>query len=134
MWELHEIDQLEANAYLLAGDFWSSAEYPENALDRSGWRTLFQLAGFTIDGVPAARPAEPLRLWRGSVPERRANWSWTDSREMAVDYARGFARRSLGNLWTAQVEPWRLFCRNEDREEFEYVVDTDGLDIEEVPI
>lgn len=53
---------------------------------------------------------------------------------MAVDYARGFARRSLGNLWTAQVEPWRLFCRNEDREEFEYVVDTDGLDIEEVPI
>lgn len=135
MWELHEFGQLEANAYRLAGVVWSSAEYPENALDRSEWRTLFQSAGFTIDGVPAPRPAEPLRLWRGSVPERRANWSWTSSREIAVDYARGIARRPNGNLWTAQVEPWRIFCRNEEsRKEFEYVVDTDGLDIKEAPI
>ena len=46
----------------------SLAEYPGLSLEPKQWRTLFTKAGFTIDGVPAERPAEPITLWRGSRP------------------------------------------------------------------
>jgi hypothetical protein len=49
------------------------SEYPDDALDREAWRTLFARADFTADGRPAERPAGPVELWRGSVPERRAD-------------------------------------------------------------
>lgn len=135
MWELHALGLLAREAYTLTGDFWAMAEYPESSLDRTDWRDLFDSAGFTVDGIPTPKPEAPLRLWRGSAPERRARWSWTDNREVAVDYAQGRYHRTPGKLWTAHVEPWRLLCRNVGtRNESEYVVDTDGLDIEEEPV
>lgn len=115
------------------GSVWSMAEYPNQYLDTEDWRDLFDLAGFTIDGRLAARPTEPVRLYRGSVPERRTDWSWSTSREVAEKYAAGgfggIYGRPAGVLWTALVPPEWLLAENTRRDEAEYVVDTDGLKI-----
>ncbi|MFI5560741.1 hypothetical protein ACIA2T_15815 [Amycolatopsis japonica] len=49
---------------------------------------------------------------------------------MARTYAAdGFGGRLPGAIWTARVEPGRLQACNTDRDEAEYVVDTQGLAI-----
>lgn len=112
------------------GDVWSSSEYPDRHLDHDAWRRLFALAGYTEDGKRATRPADALTLWRGSVPERRSDWSWTDNREVAERYAGGkHYSRPPSTVWQARVDPWRLLARNTQRAEHEYVVDTEGLTI-----
>lgn len=112
------------------GPAWSMSEYPDTHLDHDTWRGLFSLSGYTVDGVPAERPTEPLVLWRGSVPERKSDWSWTDNREVAARYAGGdHYHRPKGIVWRAVVDPHRLLCCNLEREEREYVVDTEGLTI-----
>lgn len=113
------------------GAVWSMSEYPDRYLEHETWRELFALAGYTVDGDGAPRPAEAIRLWRGSVPERRGDWSWTDSRAVAERYAAGtHYGRPKSMVWTAMVEPRRLLARNTERDESEYVVDTEGLAIE----
>lgn len=115
------------------GNVWNAAEYPDRHLSHDVWRELFQFAGYTRNGRAEAPPAKPLTLYRGSVPERRADWSWTDRLDIATGYAQGTkARRPVGQVWQATVEPWRLLARNEgpeNRDESEYVVDTEGLEI-----
>lgn len=114
------------------GNIWSDSEYPDRNITHDVWRRLFALAGYTVDGKPAERPTKPLTLWRGSVTERRADWSWTDNREVAENYADPtHYRRPEGVVWQATVEPWRLLARNTERNEHEYVVDTEGLEIQE---
>ncbi|MFD8496027.1 hypothetical protein [Amycolatopsis sp. NPDC059657] len=114
------------------GEVWSMAEYPDAMLSHRRWLELFAKAGFTIDGRAAMRPAEPLLLYRGSVPERRANWSWTDSLETALSYANdGIRGRQPGKVWAAMVAPERLLARNTGRDEHEYVINTDQLMIAE---
>ncbi|MFJ9782650.1 hypothetical protein ACIRSS_23920 [Amycolatopsis sp. NPDC101161] len=72
-------------------------------------------------------------LYRGSVAAHRGNWSWTDSRDVARTYAAGgFGGRLPGAIWTALVEPERLLARNTDRDEYEYIVDTEFLPL--VPV
>lgn len=126
---LRSVDRLSAEvAAATIGAVWSLAEYPDRYLGHDGWRALFSLAGYTVDGVPAERPIEALTLYRGSVPERRGDWSWTDNRAVAERYAGGGLRgRRAGVVWVAQVEPRRLLARNTGRDEDEYVVDTGGL-------
>lgn len=114
------------------GPVWSTAEYPDQNIDRDGWRILFRRAGFTIDGKPADRPEEPLELWRGSVPERRRDWSWSTDRTVAEGYANGTsARRPQGRLYRVVAPPEALLCANAERGEAEYVIDTRGLRITE---
>lgn len=116
----------------LIGGIWSGAEYPDRHLDRDTWRWLFKVAGFTIDGTPAERPTEPIVLWRGSVPERRTDWSWSTDRSVSEGYADGTAaRRPTGRLYTVTAPPAALLCANNGRGEAEYVVDTRGLQIAE---
>lgn len=113
------------------GDIWSMAEFPDRALEYDTWRWLFGEAGYTADGVPVERPGAALVLYRGSVDERRSCWSWTDSLDVGMRYADGeHYRRPQGAVWVASVPPENLFARNTGRGEFEYVVDTDGLDIQ----
>ncbi|SMF64527.1 hypothetical protein [Streptomyces sp. Amel2xC10] len=115
----------------LIGGIWSGAEFPDRHLDRDTWRWLFKVAGFTIDGTSAERPAEPIVLWRGSVPERRTDWSWSTNRSIAEGYANGTAaRRPTGRLYTVLAPPESLLCANNCRGEDEIVVDTRGLQIE----
>lgn len=113
------------------GSVWAMAEYPDRSLARAEWRELFDAAGYTVDGHRSPRPAEPLVLWRGSVPERALDWSWSASREVAERYAAGrVAGRQPGRLYRAVVPPEALLCSNagHDRGEAEYVVDTALVD------
>ncbi|MEU5417858.1 hypothetical protein [Streptomyces sp. NPDC020667] len=91
------------------GRVWSMAEYPDAALDREVWRRLFATAGFTVDGRPAERPARLIELWRGSVPERRADWSWSACRAVAEGYATGSGARrpATGRLTASSLRPAR---------------------------
>lgn len=115
----------------LVGEVWSSAEYPDRELDHDTWRWLFDVAGFTVDGQPAARPTEPMTLYRGSVPERRTDWSWSRDRSVAERFAAGVRGRAPGRLWVCEVPPEAMLAVNTERDEDEIVVDTRGLQITE---
>ena len=115
----------------LVGDVWSSAEYPDRELDHDTWRWLFDIAGFTVNGKSAPRPAEPLTLFRGSVPERRTDWSWSRDRAVAERFAVGGRGRAPGRVWVCVVPPAHMLAVNTGRDEDEVVVDTRGLQINE---
>ncbi|MFD9871739.1 hypothetical protein ACFXI8_26850 [Streptomyces niveus] len=106
------------------GQVWSGADYPDAALGHGRWRKLFHAAGFTRDGVPADRPAEPVELWRGSVPARRTDWSWPTDWETAAQYATGSFGRPAGRLYRLLAPPAALLGAYDGRDESEYVVDT----------
>ena len=98
-------------------------------LEPTAWRQLFGLAGYRKLDEPAARPTEPMRLWRGGLPEHSYNWSWTDDPDLPYHYAGpGGVVADIGMIWTALVEPWRLMATVPDL--MEYVVDTVGLDVQ----
>lgn len=120
-----------ATVAALVGGIWSSAEYPDRELDHDTWRWLFDVAGFTVDGKPAPRPAEPMTLFRGSVPERCTDWSWTRDRAVAEVFAAGPRGRGKGRLWVCEVPPEHMLAINTERDEDEIVVDTRGLEIRE---
>jgi hypothetical protein len=68
----------------------------------------------------------------GAVAERRADWSWTDSLDIAQTYAHsGIGGRPQSTVWTAEVDPARLLARISERNEDEYVVNTKELTIHE---
>jgi hypothetical protein len=111
---------------------WSSCDGPELRSDHDLWRDYFDRAGYTVNGKPADRPTGPLTLYRGAPPDQRADWSWTNNRELAAKDASGdWNRRSVGKVWRATVDPWRLLAGITYPDEHEYVVDTDHLDIVE---
>jgi hypothetical protein len=113
------------------GYIWTGAEYPNQCLNRATWRTLFSAAGYTKDGQPAERPSDRLELWRGSVPERRRDWSWSTDRAVAGRFARGVRGRPPGRIYRVLAPPAALLCEINDRQESEFVVDTRGLRITE---
>ncbi|MEV7428295.1 hypothetical protein AB0N29_01640 [Nocardioides sp. NPDC092400] len=127
LWAADLLDEENAAA---VGSVWSMAEFPGLSLERATWRSLFKLSGYTVDGTPADPPAEALTLYRGATDEHRDGWSWTPNRAVAARFAdERILGRADGKVWVAHVEPWRLLTRNTEREEEEYVVDTDGLEI-----
>jgi len=100
-------------------------------LDRDEWRALFRAVGYREDDQPAARPTEPLVLYRGATPEDRAAWSWTENPDAAAQYASGWwVQADLGLVWRATVAPEHLLARIIYQRYSEYIVDTDGLTIE----
>jgi hypothetical protein len=116
----------------VVGRVWQMAEYPDSCLPHTVWRHLFAAAGFTVDGVPAERPPGPIELWRGTVPQRRRDWSWTTDRAVAETFAFGHVRRRpTGRLYRVLAPAHALLCANTERDEAEYVVDTRGLRITE---
>ncbi len=111
---------------------WCGCEWPNRTLDDDLWRRLFDLAGYTVEGISADRPTRSLRLYRGAVPKHRDGWSWTDDRQLAEWFAQRAHNAREGRVWTALVEPCRLLARisQERPGESEYVVDARGLEIE----
>ena len=114
---------------------WSDVEFPSRALTRDCWRALFLSAGYTVNGVPAERPTESLRLWRGSLPGHRYGWSWTDDRALAQWFANRPHNTGRGLVHVADVEPARLLARiTHVREgEREYVVDARRMKVRADP-
>lgn len=116
----------------LVADAWTGAEYPERSLGRDAWRLMFEATGYVLDARRgrSPRPTEPLTLYRGATLEHRSGWAWTADPDLAHRFAAGQMRgRGTGLVCVAEVEPWRLFCRCDGRQEQEYVIDTDCLDI-----
>ena len=132
--DLYMEDMLEPElAAWAVPDAWSDAEHPMVMIEESVWRLLFEFAGYTENGKSAARPAGPLTLFRGSDAEHRFGWSWTDRVETAQWFADRVIHAERGQVWRATVPPDRLLARiTEGREEHEWVVDTQGLEIAEV--
>ncbi|MGC7095387.1 hypothetical protein ACPZ19_12030 [Amycolatopsis lurida] len=135
LYQLHRLELLEEGALAgVVGLVWAMAERPDAVLGHRRWLTLFTNAGYTHDGRTVPRPTTAMRLYRGAVPGRRADWSWTDSLEIARIYAEGRqVRRPPGQVWSALVPPDRMLARNDDRDEREFVVNTAGLTIARWP-
>lgn len=114
---------------------WSLAEYPESAGSEL-WLLLFGRAGFTIDGTPAQRPAEPMVLYRGAVPEMSRRMSWTTSRQKAQWFAGRFGDLfGEAFMYTTTAPPESILCipGTEGRpDEAEVIIDPAGLAITQV--
>lgn len=111
---------------------WTGAEFPERTLDRALWAKIFGWSGYIVDTTPRERPAEPLTLFRGAKPDAKAGMAWTGSLEQAQWFANRPMQFGEGKVYTATVEPERLFAHfPESRGEDEYVIDTDNLEITE---
>lgn len=124
LWAAHHAGASRSTIGKLVGWVWAGSEYPDACLARKRWRTLFKTAGFRIDGKNATPPGEPVRLYRGSVPKRRGDWSWTDNREVAHQFAHaGKGMRPPGAVWTALVPPEHIYGCNTTRDEAEWVAE-----------
>ncbi len=119
-------------AAMVVPSVWSAVEFPNRSLPAEVWRWLFQLAGYTIDGVPAGRPIGGLTLFRRSTRAARHGWSWTEDESLAEHFASGgLGGRATGRVWKVHAPSESLLARipAERPGESEYVVDTDGLAI-----
>lgn len=94
--------------------------------------------------APAARPAEAMTLYRGALRTRAAGASWTPdiaaARMHAYDWVGGetSSRAAVSAVYRAVVTPARLLQRLTLLQAGgwaleEYIVDTDGLQIDELP-
>lgn len=110
---------------------------PEDRIGPDAWRELFDIVGFTHHdndrfGHPAERPAEPVRLYRGAIPERADGWMWTDD----LDEARFYATNGglyHGDVWTLTAPPDRLMATLDlPGCAMQYVIDPRGLPVEHV--
>lgn len=135
VYSLHATDHLtQAVATVAVPEAWSDHEFPLKVLGKRAWLTLFKFSGFTIDGKPADRPAEPTRVYRGADEVNRLGWSWTTD----IDMARWFAARRLGTcpprcVWTLLAPPDRQLAHiggPDSRQEAEVVVNARGLKAE----
>ncbi|HRO31286.1 hypothetical protein [Citricoccus sp.] len=84
--------------------------YPLLCLPEARWFDLFMRMGYTECGEPASHPPWPIQLFRGALPEFRANWSWTDARPLAWQFATEIGPLYSGGLrqgkvWTTYVPP-----------------------------
>lgn len=118
---------------------WKSAEYPEFAIGTEAWRVIFAHADGLVTDLDADEqretppvPSEPVRLYRGAITSRAAGMSWTGDQARAEWFADRWNGRldDTAHVWTAVVEPERILARFVRRNEDEYVVVTEGLDIE----
>lgn len=127
-------------------ELWAVGEEVDQAM-WTAWRTLFERTGYLWDGEVAPRPLRPVRLYRGAIPAASRNVRWTDDLSVATAFAdnRRDEHGQPGRVWTARVEPQRLYLRADivlgpfpsldpaqrQGRMTEFVVDTRGLAIEE---
>ena len=108
---------------------WVTLRGPDRLLPHSGWRRLFCLVGYTVDGAPSVRPRLRPTVYRGAATQRSRRWSWTTSPGVARRFATSEGQRSsAGRLWTVEALPEALLARWNDRDEQEVVSETDRLD------
>lgn len=116
---------------------------PQRDLAERAWLKMFRAAGYTDNGLPAHRPTEPVRLYRGSAEFDRNNWHWTRNPAIAAAFA-WWKQYEDGHIWTTVAPPQALLCRFDliqspvclraDRPIGadwldEWAINTDGLDV-----
>lgn len=109
---------------------WSDAHLPAQNLGVMTWIDLFTIAGYTVDGKRAERPAEPVTLYRLAEPRFVHRLAWTASRDVAEKFE-GIHKARYGDkerfIYTVTVPAERVLARITSRQEDEYVTDTRGL-------
>lgn len=125
------------------GSIWHTSEIPDYWITHDQWRELFDAAGYTHVrygtstspglfgsevGESTARPTHPVVVYRGSILDRRDDWSWTANPTCAARWASGSVyNRPPGHVWVTTAPPENLLCRIDRWDQ--YVVDTTGLHI-----
>jgi hypothetical protein len=83
---------------------------------------LFRRAGFVSDGP--ALPTEPITVYRGVCSQRyRSGISWTTSREQARWFAKRFAFKGRGVVYSGTVAPEHVLGMFNERGECEVVTE-----------
>ncbi len=97
-----------------------------NRLPREAWLERFRAEGFTVEGEPADRPAEPLTLYRGCMYGRRFEMSWTTEQTVAMRWASAEGQRNpVGRLYVIDAcPPEALLATWQGRHEVEVMIDT----------
>lgn len=128
----HEDIITDENMLDLVESAWVLCEYPERNLDGGleAWDMMFNSVGFLSKPEGLERPSEAIALYRGATEDTKCGMAWSSNRAIA----RFFANRTtygdlVGRVWTAEVEPDRIYARFETRQEDEYVIDPTDLEI-----
>lgn len=112
---------------------WVGQPDHRTAPSKQQWEAMFRAVGYQEDGQPARRPWLPRRLYRGASGDRRYGLSWTTNPSVA----RHFLTRhdDSARVWTCVCHPSRILAsgRRGRDSEGEFVLDTTGLEISEVP-
>lgn len=110
---------------------WTLAEWPEQAIDRDIWLTLFQTSGFLFNELSITPPSHPINLYRGAVPKYRIGMSWTDDLERAEWFAHRFdgMRGTIsGRVYTVTAPHEAILAHfTEARGENEWVLDANRV-------
>lgn len=110
---------------------WSDCDRPSWLLNGGDWTALFDVLGYTVDGVFADQPEEPIRLYRGATEEGKHGMAWTSDLAMAEFFATEYSKRAgVGKIYTAVIAPDHLLACITTRGEHEYVVDPAAFDPE----
>lgn len=86
--------------------------WPLLALPRADWLAMFDRVGYLHNGfrVPAMRPRESIRLYRGSTHKHRRGLSWT-TREADARFYAGRYRGAPGFVYEIEAPPSWLLAR-----------------------
>lgn len=118
---------------------WTRDDSPTTGLSEAGWVEIFRAAGFFVypplavrqpDGsqAPLGRPVAPVRLYRGSSPERRRRMSWASEPSLAEELGARHAHFGAAALYQATIAPDVILAYLERRDEgWTVVVDPAGL-------
>jgi hypothetical protein len=148
-WTRHQITHRTLRKHL--GSIWHTSEIPDYWLSHDQWRQMFHAAGYSRvrhglahsgsslgadsmfryeAGERATPPGRHLRVYRGAIKARRDDWSWTADPAIAARWASGQQYgRPRGRVWTTLAPTDHVLCRIERWDQ--YVIDTDGLDIDQ---
>jgi hypothetical protein len=136
--DMHDDRHIDLTDVAMAGvaQVWSLGEPWKTGLEAEVWLDFFCLNGFTYQGAPAARPDEPVELFRGTTEAYRLGMSWSTDLAVARSFAYdAISNRPRGNIYTACVEPQYLLAYiNEGHSENEWVVDPAGLRVAKVAL
>lgn len=94
-------------------------------LTTAQWAVVFRAA----DYIGSPPPPGPIRLYRGATARHRHGLAWTDSLELAADYAIRHGTPHVPRVWVARVPPDHILRRFPAGRE--WIVDTAGLAVHE---
>ncbi|WP_222438754.1 hypothetical protein [Rhodococcus sp. BP22] len=114
-------------------DAWGMFDFPEMVMEKRHWVELFGRTGYISNGHRSLRPTEGMTLYRGCVESQKFGMSWTSIKEKAERFAPSpFNGCHCEQVFSASVEPERLYAYLNDSGEDTYVIETEGLAIERV--
>lgn len=126
-------------------DIWAHVGYVDDGEEEDAATSYDLDATETVDHGRPERPTEPTVVYRGAIASRKRGMAWTTDLTRARWFAARFSglagqetlsggvRFRVAKVYRTTVPPDRVYARFNGRGEHEWVIDTRGLRIEEVP-